>query len=65
MKNNVSSSDRFIRIMLSILLFALFGFNVLPEFWSYTSLLGAIILGLTGAVGFCPLVALFQMTKKD
>lgn len=65
MKTNVSSTDRFIRIMMSILLFALFGFKVLPEFWHYTSLLGAIILGATGIVGFCPLVALFKMTQKE
>jgi hypothetical protein len=64
MKKNVTGTERFIRIMLGLMLITLVSFGVFGPFWGYTTLLtGFIFLG-TGVLGNCPIYSLLEMTKR-
>ncbi len=64
MKINESSLDRFIRVILGIVLLALyFTGTVTGGLGILFIVLGAVAL-LTGAVGFCPLYALLKITTN-
>ena len=64
MKTNESSTDRIIRVVLGIVLLALyFTATVTGGLGVVFIVLGAIAL-LTGVVGFCPLYALLKINTK-
>jgi hypothetical protein len=64
MKANESSLDRIIRVVLGIVLLALYvAVPVTGALGIVFIVLGAIAL-LTGAVGFCPLYALLKLSTK-
>jgi hypothetical protein len=66
MKSNESSMDRIIRVVVGIVLAALYFLNVLSGTMGIVLLVVGIILVLTGIVGFCPLYALLKIkTNKS
>lgn len=64
MKKNVTGTERFIRIMLGLMLITLVSFGVFGPFWGYTTLLTGFIFLVTGILGNCPIYSLFEMTKR-
>ncbi len=61
MKKNESNLDRIIRVVLGVVLIALYAFQVVSGTLGVVSVvLGAISL-ITGVVGFCPLYALLKI----
>ena len=61
MKTNESSLDRIIRVVLAVVLFALYFTNTVTGTLGIVFIvLGAIAL-ITGVVGFCPLYALLKI----
>ncbi len=63
MKKNVGTVDRWIRIVLGIILLSLL--FILPGNLRWWGLIGLIPL-LTGMIGFCPLYLLFKInTSKE
>ena len=61
MKTNESNMDRIIRVVVGIVLFALYFTGTVTGGVGIAFLvLGALAL-ITGAVGFCPVYALFKM----
>jgi hypothetical protein len=61
MKNNESGLDRIIRVIVGVVLLALyFTGSVTGGLGILFVVLGAVLL-LTGAIGFCPLYAIFKI----
>jgi hypothetical protein len=56
MKKNVGNMDRWIRIVLGVVLLSLL--FLIPNDWRWLGLIGLIPLA-TAIVGFCPLYSLF------
>ena len=61
MKLNESGMDRIIRVVLGIALVGLDLGGVISGWVGIVSLVVGIVLVLTGAVGFCPLYAMFKL----
>ena len=64
MKTNESVLDRVIRVIVGLVLLALYLFGFLAGWLGIVAVvLGAILL-ITGIVGFCPLYALLKISTK-
>ena len=64
MKTNESTLDRIIRVIVGIVLFALYFTGAGTGGWGIVFIvLGAVAL-ITGAVGFCPLYALLKINTN-
>jgi Protein of unknown function (DUF2892) len=61
MKLNESGMDRIIRVILGIALVGLDLGGVISGWVGIVGLVVGIVLVLTGAVGFCPLYAMFKL----
>ena len=61
MKLNESGMDRIIRVVLGIALVGLNLGGVITGWVGIVGLVVGIVLVLTGAVGFCPLYAMFKL----
>jgi len=61
MKLNESGMDRIIRVVLGITLVGLDLGGVISGWVGIVGLVVGIVLVLTGAVGFCPLYAMFKL----
>ena len=59
MKKNMGNADRFIRILVAIVLFVLYYNGTLTGTWGIVALVVAGIFALTSLVSFCPLYTLF------
>ena len=59
MKKNMGGADRAIRIILALVVGALYYFNVITGTLAYILLALAVIFVLTSFVSFCPLYTLF------
>ncbi len=59
MKKNMSGADRAIRIVLALIVGALYYFNMITGTLAYVLLALATIFVLTSLVSFCPLYTLF------
>ncbi|WP_375323297.1 DUF2892 domain-containing protein [Flagellimonas sp. GZD32] len=59
MKKNMSGADRMIRIILALVVVALFYFNIITGTFAYVLLALAAIFVLTSLISFCPLYTLF------
>ncbi|MDD1693803.1 MAG: DUF2892 domain-containing protein [Methanoregula sp.] len=57
-EKNVGMIDRVVRIILGIVLIAVFALNMVAAPWSYLVALIGVIALVTGAVGTCPLYSL-------
>jgi len=59
MKKNLGSTDRFIRILIAVVVAALYVSEVVVGQWGTIILVIAGILVLTAVAGFCPLYSVF------
>lgn len=59
MKKNMGSTDKTIRIIIALAVFALYYFNVIEGTLAYVLMAFAAIFVLTSLVSFCPLYTLF------
>jgi len=65
MKFNESPADRIVRIVLGVVLAALAVTGVATGALAVVAWVVAAILLVTGAVGFCPLYAIFRFSTKS
>lgn len=61
MKKNMGFADRAIRLVVVIVLAALFFTKVLTGVWAIVALAVAIVMLITSLVGFCPLYLPFGL----
>ena len=61
MKLNESGLDRIIRVVIGIVLLALYFMNVVSGALGIAFIVVGLIAVVTGAVGFCPLYALLKL----
>ncbi|MEM9647192.1 MAG: DUF2892 domain-containing protein [Bacteroidota bacterium] len=64
MKKNMSGFDRIFRILVALVVVALYYFKVLEGTLAYVLLGLAAIFTLTGFISFCPLYALFGLSSE-
>jgi hypothetical protein len=60
-EKNVGMIDRVVRIIIGIVLIAVFALNMVAAPWSYLVALIGLIALITGAVGTCALYSLLNM----
>ena len=60
MKKNVGSTDKIVRLLLSVVFIILFMANVVTGVMGYVLLGLAVVFILTSVVGFCPLYTLIN-----
>lgn len=61
MKKNMGSIDKGIRIVIALVIAALYYFNVIDGTLAYVLMAFALIFLLTSFIGFCPLYAPFGL----
>lgn len=61
MKPNVGNFDRIARVLVSLVLVALYFTNVLTGTLGIIAIVVAAVFTLTAAIGFCPLYAIFGL----
>lgn len=64
MKKNMGTADRTIRIVLAIVLGALYFTGTVTGAWAVLLLVIAVIFVLTSLVGFCPLYSLVGLNTR-
>jgi hypothetical protein len=64
-EKNVGKIDRVVRIILGIVLIAVFALNMVAAPWSYLVVLIGLIALVTGAVGTCPLYSVIGFTTMS
>jgi hypothetical protein len=64
-EKNVGMIDRVVRIILGIVLIAVFALNMIAAPWSYLVALVGLIVLVTGAVGTCALYSLLGMNTLE
>lgn len=62
MKQNISTSDMIIRVILAIVLLTLTGMHVITGFWGIVAWFFAAVFVFTAIAGTCPLYALFGIS---
>ena len=62
---NESTIDRVIRVIAGLVLVALAVAGLVAAPWTYALWAVAAILLITGAVGFCPLYAIFRFSTRS
>ena len=65
LRQNESTIDRVIRIVVGVLIFAVAVSGVVAAPWACVLSAVAAILLATGAVGFCPLYAIFRVGMRS
>ncbi|NDP19768.1 MAG: DUF2892 domain-containing protein [Paludibacter sp.] len=67
MKKNLSSTDKLIRLLIAIIIIALFYSEVLTGTIGIIALVLALVLAITSLVSFCPIYALLGIStcKKE
>lgn len=63
MKKNMGSLDKGVRIVLAIIVAALYYFNVISGTLAYVLMAVAIILLITSFINFCPLYRIFGINS--
>lgn len=63
-EKNVGMIDRIVRIVLGIVLLAVFALNVVAAPWSYLVALIGLIALVTGAVGTCTLYSVLGISTQ-
>ncbi len=64
MKINESGLDRLIRVVLGVVLLALFAFGVVSGTLGVVFVVVGAVALITGVVGFCPLYTLLKIQSK-
>jgi len=62
MKKNMGGTDRIIRIIVALLVAALYYFKVIDGTLAYVLLAVAAVFVLTSFISFCPLYAIFGLS---
>lgn len=62
MKENINKTDRYIRILLAVIIGALYGFNIINGTLAYVLMFAAIIFLVTSFLNFCPLYRLLGIS---
>jgi len=63
MKKNMGSTDKFVRLILAIVLILLFYKEILTGTLGIIALVMALLLTITSLVSFCPLYTLFGISS--
>ncbi len=64
MKTNESGLDRLIRVIIGVVLLALFAFGVVSGIVGTVFVVVGAVALITGVVGFCPLYTLLKIQTK-
>ena len=66
MKKNMGTADKFIRVLIGILIAILYYMNIISGITAIIILAVGILLLITSLIGFCPLYTVFgiRTTKK-
>jgi hypothetical protein len=64
-EKNVGMTDRIVRIILGVILIAVFALNYVATPWSYLVALVGLVLLVTGAVGTCGLYSVLGMSTLE
>lgn len=59
MKKNMGSIDKSIRLIIAVVLVALYFSGLATGIWGIVGLVVAAVMGLTSVVNFCPLYVVF------
>ncbi|HHH54963.1 MAG TPA: DUF2892 domain-containing protein [Bacteroidetes bacterium] len=59
MKKNVGITDKWIRILIAVVILVLYGFDIITGTTAMVLLIVGIILLLTSLISFCPLYTIF------
>ena len=59
MKKNVGITDKWIRILIAVVILALYGFDIITDTTAMILLIVGVILLLTSLISFCPLYTIF------
>lgn len=63
MKKNMGTTDRIIRLIIVVVIAALFFTNVIAGIWGITLMVLAAIFLLTSIISFCPIYAIFGISS--
>jgi fatty acid desaturase len=63
MKKNMGNADRFIRMVVALVIAGLWFTDVITGTWAYIALALAFIFLVTSFAGFCPLYTLFKINS--
>ena len=63
MKKNVGNPDKIVRIILAIVLVALYFTNVITGTWGIVALVAAAIMVVTSLMSSCPLYSIFGFSS--
>jgi hypothetical protein len=65
MKNNMSKIDRIIRVIIAIVISALYFGNRIPESWGFILMTVSTVFMLTSLINFCPIYTLLGIRKWE
>ncbi len=67
MKKNVGLTDKWVRILIAVVILVLYGFDVVTDTLAMVLLIIGIILLFTSLIGYCPLYSIFGINtcKKE
>lgn len=63
LKSNIGTADRTIRLLLAIVLIALFYTEVLPGIFGVIGLILALLLTVTSLITFCPVYKILKLNS--
>ena len=64
-EKNVGTIDRLVRIILGIVLLAVFALNLVASPWSYLVAIVGLVVLVTGALGTCGLYSILGFNTMD
>jgi hypothetical protein len=65
MKNNMSKIDRIIRVIIAIVIAALYFGNRIPEGWGFILMAVGTVFLVTSFINFCPIYPLLGIRKWE
>jgi hypothetical protein len=65
MRHNMSTTDRIIRVIVAVIIIALFFSGVIPIPWGTTILMVSVVLILTSLINYCPLYPLLGIRRWE
>ncbi|HEX5169368.1 MAG TPA: DUF2892 domain-containing protein [Cyclobacteriaceae bacterium] len=65
MKNNMSKADRIIRVIIAVVLAAMYFSNLIAEGWGILVMAVSTVLLLTAFINFCPLYTLLGIKRWE
>jgi hypothetical protein len=65
MKNNMSKIDRIIRVIIAIVIAALYFGNRIPESWGFILMAVSTVFLVTSFINFCPIYTLLGIRRWE